>query len=202
MGSLHYFLGISVHRSTHGMFLRASIWKRFLIVRICEIAIRAQLQLRPPPNFPLLRDLLSWTPPYFAALPVPFSTSHLVDRISLMWSSGSGLFIHDLRAPHLATMKRVLRYIKGSLDHRLTLLASSSLTLTAYSDADWGGCPDSGRSTCGYCVFLGSSLVSLSSKRQASTSRSSAEAEYHRVANAVAETIWLRQLLLYLHCPI
>lgn len=49
---------------------------------------------------------------------------------------------------------------------------------------------------------MGSSLVSWSSKRQASTSRSSAEAEYRAVANAVAETIWLCQLLVDLHCPI
>lgn len=51
-------------------------------------------------------------------------------------------------------------------------------------------------------MFFGSSLVSCSSKRQASTSRSSAEAEYIAVANAVAETTWLRQLLLDLHCPL
>lgn len=52
-----------------------------------------------------------------------------------------------------------------------------------------------------YCVFLGSNLVSWSSKRQGTTSRSSAEAEYRAVANAIAETSWLHQLLTELHCP-
>ena len=71
--------------------------------------------------------------------------------------------------------------------------------MVAYSDADWVGCPDTRRSTSGYCVYLGPSLVSWSSKRQPTVSRSSAEAEYRAVANAVAECTWLRQLLQELH---
>ncbi|XP_073355215.1 uncharacterized protein [Aegilops tauschii subsp. strangulata] len=58
------------------------------------------------------------------------------------------------------------------------------------------------RSTSGFCVYLGDALVSWSSKRQATLSRSSAEAEYRVVANAVAECVWLRQLLGELLCPL
>ena len=72
-------------------------------------------------------------------------------------------------------------------------------SLTAYSDADWAGCPDTRRSTSGYCVYLGDSLVSWSSKRQTTVSRSSAEAEYRAVANAAAECCWMRNLLRELH---
>ncbi|GKG20178.1 ribonuclease H-like domain-containing protein, partial [Tanacetum coccineum] len=50
-----------------------------------------------------------------------------------------------------------------------------------------------------YCVFLGNNLLSWSSKRQPTLSRSSDEAEYRGVANAVAETCWLRNLLRELH---
>nr|GEY86909.1 putative dual specificity protein phosphatase DSP8 [Tanacetum cinerariifolium] len=48
------------------------------------------------------------------------------------------------------------------------------------------------RSSSGYCVFLGNNLLSWSSKRQPTLSRSSAEAEYRGVANVVAETYWCR----------
>jgi hypothetical protein len=51
-------------------------------------------------------------------------------------------------------------------------------------------------------VFLGDNLVSWSSKRQNTVSRSSAEAEYRTVANGVAEVTWIRQLLLELHSPL
>jgi hypothetical protein len=78
----------------------------------------------------------------------------------------------------------------------------TSTTLTAYSDADRAGCPDTRRSTSGFCIFLGEALVSWSSKRQTTVSRSSAEAEYHGVANAVAECSWLRSLLGELGCPL
>jgi hypothetical protein len=110
--------------------------------------------------------------------------------------------MHAPRAPHLALVKRVLRYVRGTLEYGLALHASSSTTLTAYSDADWAGCPDSRRSTSGYCVYYGDSLISWSSKRQTTVSRSSAEAEYHAVAHAVVECCWLRQLLQELHRPL
>jgi hypothetical protein len=54
----------------------------------------------------------------------------------------------------------------------------------------------------GYCVFLGNNLISWSSKRQITVSLSSVEAEYRAVAHAVAEIVWLCQLLIELHCPI
>jgi hypothetical protein len=112
------------------------------------------------------------------------------------------LFMHDPREPHLALLKRVLRYVKGTLSTGLHIGTGTITSLTAYSDADWAGCPDSRRSTSGYCVFLSDNLVSWSSKRQTTVSHSSAEAEYRAVAHAVAETCCLRQLLQELHAPI
>jgi histone deacetylase 1/2 len=112
------------------------------------------------------------------------------------------LFMHDPKEPHLHLLKRVLRYLKGTMTYGLHITKSSSLDITAYSDADWAGCPDTRRSTSGYCVFLGDNLVAWSSKRQPTVSRSSAEAEYRAVANAVSETCWLRQLLGELRRPL
>ncbi|GJV80737.1 zf-CCHC domain-containing protein [Tanacetum coccineum] len=86
-----------------------------------------------------------------------------------------------------------------SPDISYDLFSSSTIDLVAYSDADWASCPTTRRSTSGYCVFLGNNLLSWSVKRQPTLSRSNAEAEYRGVANAVAETCWLRNLLRELH---
>jgi hypothetical protein len=105
------------------------------------------------------------------------------------------LHMHAPRDVHWNIIKRILRYVRGTPSHGILLRASSSTTLTAYTDADWAGRPDTRRSTSGFCIFLGDALVSWSSKRQPVVSRSSAEAEYRGVANAAAECCWLRNLL-------
>lgn len=110
--------------------------------------------------------------------------------------------MHDPREPHLAALKRILRYIRGTLDMGLLVHASSADDLVVYSDADWAGCPDTRHSTSGYAVFLGGNLIFWSSKRQNIVSSSSVEVEYRTVANAVAEATWLRQLLTELHTPL
>jgi hypothetical protein len=101
------------------------------------------------------------------------------------------LHMHDPRQPHLTAMKRILRYLRGTLDFGLLLRWSPTTELRVYTDADWAGYPDTRRSTSGYVVFRGDSLISWSSKRQPVVSRSSAEAEYRAVANGVAEAAWL-----------
>jgi hypothetical protein len=87
------------------------------------------------------------------------------------------LFMHDPREPHLALIKRILRYVKGTLNVGLHLGVGSVSSITAYSDADWAGCPNSRRSALGYYIFLDDNLVSWSSKQQTAVSRSSAEVE-------------------------
>lgn len=64
------------------------------------------------------------------------------------------LFMHDPRTPHRNALKRILRYLKGTHDFGLSIVPSSNFALTAYSYADWGGCPGTRRSTSSYCVFL------------------------------------------------
>ncbi|GJS46299.1 ribonuclease H-like domain-containing protein [Tanacetum coccineum] len=112
------------------------------------------------------------------------------------------LYMHDPRDPHFYVLKRILSYVRGTINHGLQLHVSSTSQLTAYTDADWACCPVTRRSTSGYCVFLGDNLFSWSAKRQDTLSRSSAEAEYRGVANVDAETAWIRNLLLELHTPL
>nr|XP_051215907.1 uncharacterized mitochondrial protein AtMg00810-like [Lolium perenne] len=105
------------------------------------------------------------------------------------------LHMHAPRQPHLALVKRVLRYVRGTLDLGLHLSASSSTALTAYSDADWAGCPDTRRSTSGYCVYYGDSLISWSSKRRTTVSRSSAKLSTEPWHMWLLVSCWLRQPL-------
>ena len=83
------------------------------------------------------------------------------------------LHMHAPRDSHWTLVKRILHYICGTPSMGLTLTASASIDLVAYSDADWAGCPDTRRFTSGYCVYLWPSLISWSSKRQPTVSRSS-----------------------------
>ncbi|GKA38319.1 ribonuclease H-like domain-containing protein [Tanacetum coccineum] len=106
--------------------------------------------------------------------------------------------MHDPREPHFSAFKKILLYFRGTLDYGLQLFSSYTIDLVAYSDADWAGCPTTRRSTFDYCVFFGNNLLSWSSNRQPTLSRSSAEVEYRGVANA---TCWFRNLLLELHNP-
>ena len=112
------------------------------------------------------------------------------------------LFMHAPREPHMQALKRILRYLQGTKSMGLQLLKHQKLSLTAYTDADWGGCPSTRRSTSGFCIYMGDNLISWSAKRQPTVSRSSAKAEYKGVANVVAEACWLRNLLLEMGRPL
>ena len=80
----------------------------------------------------------------------------------------------DLWGPRLALIKHILRYVKGTLNVGLHFGTGGVSSITAYSDDDWASCPDSRCPTSSYCIFLSDNLVSWSSKRQTTVSRSDA----------------------------
>ena len=103
------------------------------------------------------------------------------------------------RTSHLGAVYKVLQYIKGTVGQGLFYSAHSDLTLKGFADADWAACVDSRRSTTGFTMFVGDSLISWRSKKQPTVSRSSAEAEYRALALASCEMMWLCILLRELH---
>ncbi|CAM8954691.1 unnamed protein product [Rhodiola kirilowii] len=101
---------------------------------------------------------------------------------------------------------RVLRYIKLAPAQGLFYPARASLTLEDYCDADWASCPVSRRSTTGYGIKLGPSLISWRTRKQAVVSRSSAESEYRAMAQTCCELVWivavLKDLRIFVSKPI
>lgn len=100
---------------------------------------------------------------------------------------------------HWAALKRLLRYLKGTINYCIQYSADSTREndgslIKTYSDADHGGNPDNGQSTSGYVVKIGGGAVSWSSKLQSFVTLSTTEAEYVAAVASGQEIIWLRNL--------
>jgi transposase InsO family protein len=98
---------------------------------------------------------------------------------------------------HWKAVKHVFRYLKGTLDYKLTYgpnFTNSGIAFSAYSDADHGGDKDSGKSTGAYVVKIGTGAISWSSKLQTMVTLSTTEAEYIAAVYAGQEILWLHNL--------
>ncbi|GKA20966.1 retrovirus-related pol polyprotein from transposon TNT 1-94, partial [Tanacetum coccineum] len=96
---------------------------------------------------------------------------------------------------HLHAVKRIFKYLTGTVNWELWYLTDSSIALTAYADADHAGCQDTRRSTSGSMQLLGDRLVSWSSKRMKSVAISSTEVEYIALSDCCAQVLWMRSQL-------
>ncbi|GJR84275.1 retrovirus-related pol polyprotein from transposon TNT 1-94 [Tanacetum coccineum] len=97
---------------------------------------------------------------------------------------------------YLTSIKRIFRYLKGTINMGLWYSKDTNMSLTAYSDADRAGCQDTRRSTSGSAQFLGDKLISWSSKKQKSTVIFSTEAEYIALCGCCAQILWMRSQLI------
>ena len=119
-------------------------------------------------------------------------------------ASAIGILAQYMSAPsmsHWSGIKRILRYIKGTQNFGLLFSTDEGNNeLVGYSDSDWAGDVDTRRSTSGYTYHIGRSLVSWSSRKQATVAKSSTEAEYVALSFATQEAIWLRRLMSSIGC--
>nr|KYP44096.1 hypothetical protein KK1_034411 [Cajanus cajan] len=110
-------------------------------------------------------------------------------------------YMHCPQEHHWKAVKRILRYLQGTIHHGLLIQKNKQLNLAGFCDSDWGNDKDDRKSTSGYCVYLGSNLISWSSRKQKSVSRSTTEAEYRSIADVAADIIWIQSLLSELRVP-
>lgn len=200
LGALKFFLGVQVRRDDEGFFLSQAQYTE-------DILERAGMANCKPASTPvdtkqkLSVDVgeLATDATFYRSITGALQYLTLTRPDIAYAVNQACLYMHSPREGHWNLVKRILRYLRGTIDSGLHISSSPVTDIRAYSDADWAGCPDTRRSTSGYCVYIGDSLVSWSSKRQPTVSRSSAEAEYRGVANAAAECYWLRNLLTELH---
>lgn len=99
-------------------------------------------------------------------------------------------------------LKRVLRYIKGTITMWISFKNDRDCTLRAYSESYWAGCKSTRRSTGGFCTFIGSNIISWSSKKQPTMSNSSTEEEYRSLSETTRDIKWLSSIMRDLGVPL
>ncbi|XP_014522496.1 uncharacterized protein LOC106778998 [Vigna radiata var. radiata] len=177
MGNLSYSLGFEVARNSAGIHLSQ---RKYALDLLQETEMLVAAPVSTPMNFSAKVSSDG------DQLANPTIFRHLIKRLIYLTNTRPVAF-------------HILLYIKNTPGQGIFLKATSSITLKAYNDSDWVGCPDSRKSTTGYIVYLGDSPISWKSKKQPIVSRSSSEAEYRALAQTVCEIQWLTQLIKELH---
>lgn len=99
------------------------------------------------------------------------------------------------RESHMNALKRIIKYVKGTVNLGMFYTKDTNTSLAGFCDADWAGSLDDRRSTSGGCFFLGNNMVSWHSKKQNCVSLSTAEAEYIALGSCCTQLLWMKHML-------
>ena len=199
-GEIHYILGMSVHRDRKQKILtidQKCYLENVLLKFNMEDCKAIATPIDPALNLVSLseeEDSIDVTM-YQSAIG-SLNYAAICTRPDLSTVVGKlGKFMQKPGNDHWVAVKRVLRYIKGTLNYGLVYRHSDTFCLYGYSDADYAGCQETRKSTSGHVFRLGGCTVSWRSKKQSIIAQSSTESEYVALCSAAQEAVWLRRLL-------
>jgi hypothetical protein len=201
LGVLKYFLGIEVARSHKGLFLNQ---RKYLLDLLEEAEMMDSKPCATPLDSKLklelegkkLSNICEYQRLVGKLIYLTITRPDITFAVSLI-----SQFMHAPTEAHMQIVKRVLRYLKGSIGRGILMQNNQHTNIMGFSDADWAGNACDRKSTTGYCTLVGGNLVSWKSKKQNVIARSSAEAEYRAMASTACELIWLKYLLSDLGFP-
>ncbi|XP_068309693.1 uncharacterized mitochondrial protein AtMg00810-like [Pyrus communis] len=198
LGPLHFFLGIQITRTASGLFLSQEKYIQDLLKKSDMLDSKPAVTPCLPYNWLLKDDGQPFNNPSLYKNIVGALQYLVFTRPDIVFSVHQvSQFMQVPMIYHFTAVKRILRYLKGSLTHGIRY-SSGELILKAFSDADWARNPNDRWSTTGLVVFLGNNPIAWSSKKQQTVSRSSTEAEYRALSSTAAELDWVQQLLTFL----
>ncbi|XP_040364487.1 uncharacterized mitochondrial protein AtMg00810-like [Rosa chinensis] len=165
LGVLKYFLGIEMATSSKGLFLNQRKYLMDLLEEAemmdskpCATLLESKLELK------LEGDKLSNMSEYQRLVGkliyLTITRPDITFAVSLV-----SQFMHAPMEAYLSIVKRILRYLKGSIGRGILMQNNQHTKIMGYSDADWAGNACDRKSTTGYCTFVGGNLVSWNSKK-------------------------------------
>ncbi|XP_038896547.1 secreted RxLR effector protein 161-like [Benincasa hispida] len=196
LGRLTYFLGIQVHYLKSDFILNQAKYVKNLLHKLgltdlkpaaspCTVGKHLSITNGQPLSDPYLFRSTIGALQYLTH--TRLDIAHIVNHLSKFLKAPTNI--------HWQATKRVLRYISATRHHGLLFQPNTDLQLTTFSDANWASNIDDRKSIAAYCVYVDNNLISWSSKKQTMVARSNTKSEYRVLAHAIAEIIWLKQLM-------
>ncbi|KAJ9561626.1 hypothetical protein OSB04_006786 [Centaurea solstitialis] len=197
MGELNFFLGIQVKQNPDGIFINQSKYIKDMLKKF-NMTDCSPIKTPMPTGNLLGPDLAGKPVDQKIYRSMIGSLLYLTaTRPDIMFATCfCARFQANPKESHLAAVKRIFRYLKGTPELGLWYPKDSSFELISFTDSDYGGCKLDRKSTSGSCQFLGDKLVSWTSKKQNCVSTSTAEAEYVAAASCCSQVLWMKTQLL------